>query len=44
MKTKPTKSQKPNKKETTTARGDPLCSDNSEIPEWLQEIQRELGG
>ena len=23
------------KKETTTARGDPLCSDDSEIPEWL---------
>ena len=30
---------KPNKKETTITRGDPLCSDNSEIPEWLQEFR-----
>ena len=33
---------KTNKKETTTARGDPLCSDNSEIPEWLQEFIENL--
>ena len=33
---------KPNKKETTTTRGDPLCSDNSEIPEWLQEFRENL--
>ena len=32
---------KTNKKETT-ARGDPLCSDNSEIPEWLQEFRENL--
>ena len=42
MKTKPTKSPKTNKKETTTARGDPLCSDNSEILEWLQEFRENL--
>ena len=36
------KSQKPNKKETTITRGDPLCSDNSEIPEWLQEFRENL--
>ena len=41
-KSKPTKSQKPNKKETTITRGDPLCSDNSEIPEWLQEFRENL--
>ena len=33
---------KTNKKETTIARGDPLCSDNSEIPEWLQEFRENL--
>ena len=33
---------KTNKIETTTARGDPLCSDNSEIPEWLQEFRENL--
>ena len=33
---------KTNKKETTTTRGDPLCSDNSEIPEWLQEFRENL--
>ena len=27
------------KKETTITRIDPLCSDNSEIPEWLQEFR-----
>ena len=32
----------PKKKETTIARGDPLCSDNSEIPEWLQEFRENL--
>ena len=42
MKPKPTKIPKTNKKETTTARGDPLCSDNSEIPEWLQEFRENL--
>ena len=33
---------KTNKKETPTTRGDPLCSDNSEIPEWLQEFRENL--
>ena len=33
---------KTNKKETTIARGDPLCSDNSEILEWLQEFRENL--
>ena len=27
---------------TTITRGDPLCSDNSEIPEWLQEFRENL--
>ena len=36
------KNLKPNKKETTIARGDPLCSDNSEIPESLQEFRENL--
>ena len=36
------KTPKTNKKKTTTARGDPLCSDNSEIPEWLQEFRENL--
>ena len=36
------KNPKTNKKETTIARGDPLCSDNSEIPEWLQEFRENL--
>ena len=40
-KTKPTKSI-PSKKETTIERGDPLCSNNSEIPEWLQEFRENL--
>ena len=39
MKPKPTKYQKPNKKETTIERGNPL---NSEIPEWLQEFRENL--
>ena len=42
MLTKPTKPQKTNKKETTIARGNPLCSDISEIPEWLQELKENL--
>ena len=33
---------KTNKKETTIERRDPLCSDNSEIPEWLQEFRENL--
>ena len=33
---------KTNKKETTIERGDPLCSDDSEIPEWLQEFRENL--
>ena len=33
--------KKPNKKETTIARGNPL---NSEIPEWLQEFRENFGG
>ena len=30
------------KKETTIERGNPLCSDDSEIPEWLQEFRETL--
>ena len=33
---------KPNEKETTIERGNPLCSDDSEIPEWLQEFRENL--
>ena len=40
--TQANKIPKTNKKETTIARGDPLCSDNSEIPEWLQEFRENL--
>ena len=40
--TQANKNLKPNKKETTIARGDPLCSDNSEISEWLQEFRENL--
>ena len=40
--TQANKNLKPNKKETTIERGDPLCSDNSEIPEWLQEFRENL--
>ena len=36
---KPMNTQKPNKKETTIERGDPL---ESEIPEWLQELRENL--
>ena len=35
---------KPNKKETTIERGNPLSSDDSEIPEWLARILGEFGG
>ena len=38
--TQANKIPKPNKKETTMERGNPLCSDDSEIPEWLQEFRR----
>ena len=31
-----------NRKDTTIERGDPLCSDDSEIPEWLQEFRENL--
>ena len=40
--TQANKIPKTNKKETTIERGDPLCSDNSEIPEWLQEFRENL--
>ena len=40
--TQANKIPKTTKKETTIARGDPLCSDNSEIPEWLQEFRENL--
>ena len=33
---------KQNKKKTTIERGDPLCSDNSEIPEWPQDFRENL--
>ena len=33
---------KTNKKETTIERGNPLCSDDSEIPEWPQEFKENL--
>ena len=42
MKPKPTKNLKTNKKETTIERGNPLCSDDPEIPEWLQEFRENL--
>ena len=37
--TQANKNQKTNKKETTIERGKKLCSDDSEIPEWLQEFR-----
>ena len=40
--TQANKIPKTNKKETTIERGNPLCSDNSEIPEWLQEFRENL--
>ena len=33
---------KTKQKETPIQRGDPVCSDNSEIPEWLQEFRENL--
>ena len=33
---------KTKKKETTIERGNPLCSDDPEIPEWLQEFRENL--
>ena len=39
MKSKPTKTQKPNKKEATVELGNPC---DSEIPEWLQEFRENL--
>ena len=42
MNPKPTKTQKTNKKETTIERRNPLCSDDPEIPEWLQEFREKL--
>ena len=40
--TQANKNPKTNKKETTIERGNPLCSDDSEIPEWLQEFRENL--
>ena len=40
--TQANKTPKPNKNETTIERGNPLCSDDSEIPEWLQEFRENL--
>ena len=40
--TQANKTPKTNKKETPIERGDPLCSDDSEIPEWLQEFRENL--
>ena len=40
--TQANKTPKPNKKETTIERGNPLCSDDPEIPEWLQEFRENL--
>ena len=40
--TQANKNPKTNKKETPIARGDPCDSDDSEIPEWLQEFREHL--
>ena len=40
--TQANKTPKTNKNETTIERGNPLCSDDSEIPEWLQEFRENL--
>ena len=40
--TQANKIPKTNKKETTIERGNPLCSDDPEIPEWLQEFRENL--
>ena len=42
METQANKIPKNQKKETTITRGDPLCSDDPEIPEWLQEFRENL--
>ena len=42
VETQANKNPKTNEKETTTARCDPLCSDDSEIPEWLQQFRENL--
>ena len=40
--TQANKNLKTNQKETTIERGNPLCSDDPEIPEWLQEFRENL--
>ena len=40
--TQANKTPKTNKKETTIERCNPLCSDDPEIPEWLQEFRENL--
>ena len=40
--TQANKIPKTTKKETTIERSNPLCSDDSEIPEWLQEFRENL--
>ena len=40
--TQANKIPKTNIKETTIERGNPLCSDDPEIPEWLQELRENL--
>ena len=40
--TQANKTPKTNKKETPIERGNPLCSDDPEIPEWLQEFRENL--
>ena len=40
--TQANKNLKTNKKETTIERGNPLCSNDPEIPEWLQEFREHL--
>ena len=42
VETQANKTPKTNKKETVVERCDPLCSDDSEIPEWLQEFRENL--
>ena len=42
--TQANKNPKTNKKETTIERGDPLCSDDSEIPGVAARIQGKFGG
>ena len=42
VETQANKNPKTNKKETTIERGNPLCSDDPEIPEWLQEFRENL--